>query len=1135
MDLIEKPDSCLQRCVASLGTILIILAFPEKAAGANYEVYPGSAFYLTQMLDRSQWSFVADRCNGLYHHPVGFQTLDAVQEATYTSHFTNRFAMVEGDMGSGSTTGDVANLQLMSSLGLTPVAAFVNRPSSNLAVWKQLVRNNAAEGAPTYEMLAPHVLDNTALGWNDPIWNYARSNMGVAGCIGSGVDAPVNLFVNQAAAYRQSVYDLRDWTVANGKKFNYLISPNNSYNAALLADTQTTVRAMEDTGHEPDVYGVVLYGERPVDLTPEKVNVNGVDQAATTITGLAYWLLKHRDGEPGTLDLSAIRNGVTHGGAVMAPTLANSSQVVSLSSSSSSTFTIRLDNNSPWLDYAGVLRARAQGSLQNWTISFSKGGQDVTSAVFSENGRLFVGAERWMPGSRQELTLTVAPNGTLGPLKLILEALPHAGVDHALDVLSFESGSTGNTPPTLALNTMPQITREALPFGPLWFTCGDAETLSTSLTASATSSNTQLIPNANITFGQSGIQRWLRIVPANGQWGSSTISVTVGDGTNTTTRSFVLTVDRTTVLPVLKANNSNSLDLTTSWQGSVKPGINDQAVWDSTVTAANTVNLGADLTVAGLRITNPGGDVTIGGTATLSLGVSGVDLGTSSRNLTLNSPVAVDEAATWNINSARVVRTTQGLGSFGGITKTGGGRLELAGNDTFAGPLAVSAGELYKTGSGTQSSTTVSGNGLLRVSHSGGFGTGGLSISAANSSTGRVELSGGISVLTGKAVSINSRTSNTDAISNLSGNNTLGGDVSLSTGGSLYGFGCTSGILTLSGNLTSIASGNRNFTLRGAGDGIMTGTVTNGSGIVGIIKSGTGQWTLSGTHSFTGPVSLQDGTLKVMSPLPTQDLTESAGTTLSGVGALGGSITIAGSHAPGDGVGTQTVTGQLDYQNTARIQWEISSQSLVADRISAANVSVAPGAVVQIVANSPGSTISFADAFWRAPRQWTVLSASTLTGSFIAGTNPTDSLGKPSQPFGTFSLAQATSGVNLIWSPAPAFQVWQYEQFGNDWNNPLVAGPAQDPDGDGWTNYNEWITGTLPKNPASRFVATLAQGGITFNRLPDRTYRVDSSTDLKSNWTTYATVSSGSGPVTIPVSPGSASRIFYRIAVSINP
>ena len=628
----RKPTRTVRRFMR------LLLAFPLAALGGNYEVYPGSAFYLTQMLDRSQWSFVADQSNGLYHHPVGFSDLDVAQETTYTSHFTNRFAMVEGDMGSGSTTGDVASLQLMTSYGLTPVAAFVNRPSSNLAIWRQLVRNNAAQGAPTYEMLAPHRLDDTELGWNDPLWDYARANMGTAGCVGSGVDAPVNLFVNQAAAYRQSVYDMRDWTVANGKKFNYLISPNNSYNAALLADTQTTVRAMEDNGHEPDVYGVVLYGLRPVDLTPEKVSVNGVDQAATTITGLAYWLLKHRDGEPGTLDLSAIRNATPYGAGVTGPTLSNPAQVVPLSASANRTYTLRLDNTSPWLDYAGVLRARAYGSLQDWTITFTKGGQDVTAAVLSGNGRLFVGADRWMPGTQNELTISITPIGTPGPLKLVVEALPHDGVDHALDVLSFESGSVGNTPPTLALTTNPQITREALPFGPLWFTGGDAETPSTSLTVTATSSNTQLVPNANITFGQSGIQRWLRVSPLVGKWGAATITVTMSDGTASVTKSFNLTVERSTVLPVIKANNPLNLELSNSWQGSIQPGITDQAVWDSTVTGTNTVNIGTNLDFGGLRVASPGGDVTIGGTGRLALGTAGVDLSTSTRDLFIDAP-----------------------------------------------------------------------------------------------------------------------------------------------------------------------------------------------------------------------------------------------------------------------------------------------------------------------------------------------------------------------------------------------------------------------------------------------------------------------------------------------------------------
>ena len=1129
MVFIEKPASCVARSSAPLALILATLAISQKAEGINYEVYPGSAFYLTQMLDRTQWAYVADQSNGLYHHPVGFSDLDVPQETTYTSHFSNRFAMVEGDMGSGSTTGDVTNLQLMTGYGLTPVAAFVNRPASNIAVWRQLVRNNAAQGAPTYEMLAPHRLDDTAAGWNDPLWDYARSNMGVAGCIGSGVDAPVYLFVNQGSTYRQSIYDMRDWTVDNGKKFNYLISPNNSYNAALLADTQATVRAMEDSGHEPDVYGVVLYGERPVDLTPEKVTVNGVDQAATTITGLAYWLLKHRDGEPGTLDLSAIRSGTTQAAGVTNPTLSNAAQIIPVSSTASQTYTLRTNNSSPWLDYAGVLRARTQGSLHNWTITFAKGGQDITAAMLSGSGKPFLGADRWMPGTQHELSVTITPNGTPGPLKLIIEALPHAGVDQALDVISFESANVGNTPPTLALNTIPQITREALPCGPLWFTCGDAETLSTSLTITATSSNTQLIPNANLTLGKSGIQRWLRVTPASGKWGSATISVTASDGTASVTRTFTLTVERTTVLPVVKANNPLNLELTNSWQGAVTPGVTDQAVWDSTITSVNSVNVGTNLEVGGLRLTSPGGDVTIGGSARLTLGTAGVDLATSTRSLFLDAAINVDEATAWNIATNRLVRVTRGVGGFGAIAKSGNGRLELLGDDSFVGPLAVSAGELVNTCAGGQSSTTISTNGILRISHSAAFGAGGLSITAANTSTGRLELTGGISVLTGKAVSINARSSNTDALSAISGNNTFGGNISFATGGSIYGFNSAGGLLTLSGNLSSAATGNRNFTLRGTGDGIITGAISDGAGVVGIIKSGSGTWTMAGTHSFTGTISHQEGTLNIQTPLPLQAVTVSAGATLAGSGTLGGAVSIAGIHSPGDGVGSQSLEGTLIYQGTSSIRMELAGQSPTADSIQAASVTVAAGARIDPVA----TTADFSQPFWREAREWPVLASASLSGSFLLGASPVDALGKPSQPFGQFSLAQATSGVNLVWAPAPPFQVWQFENFGNSWNDPLTAGPERDPDGDGWSNENEWISGTLPDQSASRLNAAITANNISFDRAAGRAYRVETSTGLSGGWSTHTLVPSGTGRITIPISPGDAPHVFYRIAVSL--
>jgi len=78
--------------------------------------------------------------------------------------------------------------------------------------------------------------------------------------------------------------------------------------------------------------------------------------------------------------------------------------------------------------------------------------------------------------------------------------------------------------------------------GALAFTVGDAQTAASSLTLSGTSSNTTLVPNANIVFGGSGASRTVTVTPASGQSGTATITVTVSDGSLTASDTFVLTV-----------------------------------------------------------------------------------------------------------------------------------------------------------------------------------------------------------------------------------------------------------------------------------------------------------------------------------------------------------------------------------------------------------------------------------------------------------------------------------------------------------------------------------------------------------------------------------------------------------------
>src|SRR5262245_1524355 len=63
-----------------------------------------------------------------------------------------------------------------------------------------------------------------------------------------------------------------------------------------------------------------------------------------------------------------------------------------------------------------------------------------------------------------------------------------------------------------------------------------------------------------------------------------------------------------------KANNTDDLNLVTSWIGGLPPTSSDVALWDSTVTADNTTLLAANTNWAGVKILNPGGPVTINST-----------------------------------------------------------------------------------------------------------------------------------------------------------------------------------------------------------------------------------------------------------------------------------------------------------------------------------------------------------------------------------------------------------------------------------------------------------------------------------------------------------------------------------------
>ena len=102
------------------------------------------------------------------------------------------------------------------------------------------------------------------------------------------------------------------------------------------------------------------------------------------------------------------------------------------------------------------------------------------------------------------------------------------------------TGSTNNPPIISSIGD--QTTPEDTTIVGLIFSINDSETAPDNLTLAASSSNTNLVSTANISFAGSGTNRTVTISPQTNQFGSTIITLTVSDGNDSTNTAFLLTV-----------------------------------------------------------------------------------------------------------------------------------------------------------------------------------------------------------------------------------------------------------------------------------------------------------------------------------------------------------------------------------------------------------------------------------------------------------------------------------------------------------------------------------------------------------------------------------------------------------------
>ncbi|MDW8309972.1 MAG: autotransporter-associated beta strand repeat-containing protein, partial [Verrucomicrobiales bacterium] len=516
-----------------------------------------------------------------------------------------------------------------------------------------------------------------------------------------------------------------------------------------------------------------------------------------------------------------------------------------------------------------------------------------------------------------------------------------------------------------------------------------------------------------------------------------------------------------------------------SFAGSQDLHLGDGAV---TLTAARAVTVsGATLTVGG-TISGSGFGLTKSGAGTLVL--NGV-LGTGAGNLTVNAGTVRLNAANTFSGATRVISGTLVVGhssalqnstfnlaagdtgvlefasgvtaaTLGGLTGgdaartivlTNAANLPVAlsagnnnANTTFIGKLL--GGTFTKVGTGTLQSGATGAGDATAFQLEGDFTINNGRVTLHATAGGGLNAVQGLIVVNSPGVLDLAHRPSLGPIRGLSGNGTVDK--------SIVGAGATATITVGRDNASATFSG--------------LIKETTGTTVVALTKTGTGTQTLSGANTYTGGTTISNGVLKVSNTSgsatgPGPVVIIAAGT-LMGSGSVSGAVTVNGTIAPGDGVGTLS-TGSQTWNPGGKYNWEVNQVGGTPgtdwDHLNVTgniNVQATPGSPFTIKVLPPGGDITGFDM--DTTTNWLIATASGSVLNFAANkfsvddSAVTDDLGG-----GSFVVDATATTLRLRFTNnhAPVALATNYVRAKHTALKipiaALLAGATSDPDGHG--------------------------------------------------------------------------------------
>jgi len=195
--------------------------------------------------------------------------------------------------------------------------------------------------------------------------------------------------------------------------------------------------------------------------------------------------------------------------------------------------------------------------------------EDLTVSVESDNEALVDAAGMVVTGDGADRELVVTPlAGATGSANITISVTDGEETVTESFLLTVNEVVAENTPPTITSLDDLAIDQDTAT-DPLSFTVGDAETAVEELTVSVESDNPALVDAAGIIVTGDSAEKTLVVTPLAGTTGSANITVSVSDGEETTSESFVLTVNEVVAgntAPTVTVVDDQTIDQDTATQ-----------------------------------------------------------------------------------------------------------------------------------------------------------------------------------------------------------------------------------------------------------------------------------------------------------------------------------------------------------------------------------------------------------------------------------------------------------------------------------------------------------------------------------------------------------------------------------------